>query len=132
MATSSLALYKNHTQTETLTLSSVKDNIVTYKVAGRSLALPSLLTIERKIGSAGAKANDHIVVRRQEIQQSTVIPANLVTGSVTLDISIPRDSTFTAARMLELLLETVSLLEDAGATAATAVNATALIAGSDV
>lgn len=132
MASSSIQPYKNNTTTETFTLVSSEKDGASYKVAGRPLANPYEVVIQRKLTAPSKKSNDHVVLRiyRTEPNADTGI---LATGQVTLDISIPKDQTvITATVMTELISELSSLLNEATAMEATTANIDALIEGYDL
>lgn len=82
-----------------------------YKVTSRTLQLPETLTIDFKIGSTGSKGNDHAVIKIS----NTVADSNGVaaTGSVTVDLSIPRNSGWTGTDSDDLLAFVQAFLTDA-------------------
>lgn len=131
MASASLTLYKNNTQTEVLNLVSQASTGASYKVAGRGLSTPISLTLDRKIQS-GVSKNDHVVIRLAQTDNN-VNTGKAATGQILIDVSIPKDqSILTPARMGELLSMAASALIDNAATGATSVNRTALIDGRDL
>jgi len=103
-------------------------------VASRALAKPFSFEILRKLAPAGSNVNDHVIVRvtRTEISATTLKP---VTGLVSLDISIPRDSVaITPVYMADLIAIMASAINDYAAvqTGASRVNANALLSGIDL
>jgi len=132
MASSSITPYKTNAATQAFALQSTSASGATFIVTGRSLANPHFIQITRKIGPSNSMANDHVIVRISltDPNATTLKP---VTGSVTLDISIPRDNaTVTLAEMTEELGLLASLLNDNTALAATTVNRSALLNGQDL
>lgn len=132
MASSTIIPYKDHTTAVPFSLVSTSAEKTVYRVTGRSLGLPHEISVQRKIGGSGSKSNDHVIVRiaRVEANAVTGIPATLLCS---LDISIPRDqSVLTSTVQLEALGMLASLLDDSTAVAATTVNRSALIAGTDL
>lgn len=62
-----------------------------YRVSSRALSLPQGMDIQMQIGNPGAKGNDHIkIIIRNVVRNATT--GAVSTGSVTLDLSVPRDS----------------------------------------
>jgi len=132
MASSSLTPYYNATQQLTFALVSTSAEKAVWRVAGRSLAEPFELSILRKIGPTGSKANDHVILKvaLTERDANTGFPA---TGSVAVDISIPRNDIAVATASMETLIKAVSsLLNDSTAAAATTVAADKLLGGNDL
>lgn len=131
MASSSLTLYKNNTQSDVFTLASQNAAGANYLVAGRSLSAPKAISVNRKI-NANASANDKISTKfiHTELNATTGKPA---TFSIDVIISIPKDtSNLTPTIQKEGCAIVSSLLNDGTAMAATAVNRTALIEGRDL
>lgn len=132
MASSSLTPYKDNTNQVTFALVSQSANGATYKVAGRDLATPYLVEVQRKLTNPGATGNDHIVLRAARVERN-VDTSKLATAQVLVDVSIPKDtSILDQTAQLELLAISSSLLNDATAMAATTANRSALIGGSDL
>lgn len=112
-------------------VSTSKDSSL-YRMAGRSLATPFTLEISRKIGPNGASANDHVIVRIVRVDRNATTQ-KLATASVTLDVSIPRDTTATAAADVVAMMGTMaSLINDCSDLAATTTNRTKLVNGRDL
>lgn len=132
MASASLAPYKNNSAQVTHLLVATGPTGSSYSVAGRSLGLPYGIQIQRKVGPSGSLANDHVIVK-VGCSYANATTGKIATGSVSCDISIPRDSTIiTTTVMAELLGQLSSLLNDSTALAATSANRVALIEGRDL
>jgi len=132
MASSSLVPKKSESTVETFALQNTSAQGATYSVAGRGLALPKQIVIQRKVGPSGSTGNDHVIVRvvHTDANATTGKP---VTSLVSLDISIPRDTaTITPTEVVESLGILASLLNDSTALAATTVARTALVEGRDL
>jgi len=116
----------------TLVPVSEDDAGATYKVAGRDLATPLGIEIQRKLTAPTATGNDHVIVRafRTERNAST---GKLATCQVLLDISIPKDtSILTIAEQTKLVAAVASLLNEETAMGASLANIAALITGSNL
>jgi len=138
MPASSLTLYDENTGTSVYALQSTSATKTVWAKAGRSLAKPQTVSIERKIGGTGVTANDHIIVTVSQTEQSTISPFKLQTFSAKMDLSIPRDWTgFTGgtnADMLKRIANLVSVLNNAAALAvanSANTNLNAVVSGSD-
>lgn len=132
MASSSLTPYYDNTNQVTFGLLKQSADTTTYVVADRPVATPYLVEVKKKLTSASAKANDHVIVRiaRIEKNSTTGVPA---TGQVTLDVSIPKDSdTITVAYVKQLLGLMSSLINDDAAIGATPAAISSLVAGGDL
>jgi hypothetical protein len=130
---SSASISPKYGDTETVTYGLVSDNAAgaKWQVSGRSLGLPKTLELNRKVGAPGAMGNDHVILRFSQTEANTET-GKIATGSVTLDVSIPRDvATITQAMMNDLLGMLSSLLNDLGAVEDTAsrANCIALLEG---
>lgn len=131
MASATLTLYKNNTQTDVFSLAAQSAVGASYLVAGRTLSAPKVITVDRKINS-NARANDKVSAKltHTEINTTSGLPA---TFSVEVIISVPKDtSILTATLQKEGCAIMASLLNDGTAMAATTVNRTALIEGRDL
>lgn len=130
MASSSIIPYINNTQTVTFSqvASSVEKTV--YKVAGRPLATPYQLELARKLVS-GSK-NDHITVRLSRVEQN-INTAQLATGQILVDISVPKDQSILTPDILKEMLGVIaSLCNDNAALAATSNSRAALVDGRDL
>jgi hypothetical protein len=104
MASSTLTLYDENSGTTIYALQSTSAQKTRYAVTGRSLAKPKAIEIERKFAPNNSSANDHIIVRVIQTEQSTLSPFKLSSFTASLDISIPRDLTgFTGGTTADLL-----------------------------
>jgi len=104
MASSSITLYDENTGTTVYALASQSGTKTVYLEAGRSLAKPKSITVERKLSANGSSANDHIIVTVSQTEASTIAPFKLQTFSAKLDVSIPRDLTgFASGNTTDLL-----------------------------
>jgi len=132
MATASFNAYKDNSTYDTFQLVSTTADGCQWKVASRDIALPYSVTLKRKIGSSGKLSNDHVLVTISRTERNSTT-GMLVTGSATLDISIPRDSaTVSATTMRYLVGELASILNDDAALAASNTNRFALVGGNDL
>jgi len=84
-----------------------------YKDATRSLALPLTLEVAVTTGNPGAKGNDHVKVKIASSVAGAGTSVPVVTGSVTLDISLPRDANWTDTHALDILSYLRDYLENA-------------------
>lgn len=85
-----------------------------YRNASRSLGLPQSLDFRYQIGNPGSKGNDRISVSLKNSVQNA--DTGLVsTGSVTIQLSIPRDSEWTQTDSEDLLIQLQDLFTDANA-----------------
>lgn len=87
-----------------------------YKDATRELALPRTLRFQFKLGNPGAKGNDQIIMKlNNSVENAT---SGLVsTGSVSVVLSIPRDSAWTNQMSEDLLIQLQDLFADANSIA---------------
>jgi len=132
MASASLVLSKNNTQTVTFGLASQFVNGAEWKVADRDLSTPYKITLERNLTQGNSVSNDRVSVRisRVERNATTGKPA---TASVSVLVSIPKDtSVLTQAAQKELLAMTSSLLNDCANVGATNAKTSAIVSGSDL
>lgn len=131
MASSTLTLYKNNTQTQAFALVSTTTDGARYMASGRAIACPFVIESKRKFNLNGT-GNDHVSIRVARTEQN-VATGKLATDQVLLDISIAKDQTIlTPTVQKELLAIMASALNEAAAVSATTVNATALIEGRDL
>lgn len=132
MASASLSPFNSNAVSVSFSLVSTSATGASYQASGRDLSLPYKVQIDRKIGPSGAAANDHVVMKISRIEKN-VTTAKLATGSVQIDISVPRDSAaLTKVYIVEMLGIASSLLNDNTALAATSVARTALAEGRDL
>jgi len=131
VAKSTIAPYRNSANSQSFSLVTTGATGSTWKVAGRDLALPYVVEIQRKLTSSGASGNDHIIVRvaRTERNATTM---KLATAQCLLDISIPKDTTLlTQTVQKEIVSILASVLNEETAMEATNANITALVSGGD-
>lgn len=132
MASATLTPYYNNTQQQTFALVSTDKNGSVYRVAGRDLATPRQLEIIRKIGPTGAAGNDHITLKLTHVGKNSTT-AKISAGSVTVDISCPRDTAAVSKGDMQAILSIISsLLNESTAMEATSVAITALTEGRDL
>jgi len=121
MASSSLTLYNENSGTTVYSLQSTSAQKTTYAVIGRSLAKPQTIEIERKFAPNNSGANDHVIIRCKQTEQSTLSPYKLCTFSAVLDVSVPRDITGfsggTTADLMKRIANLVSALNNSTALA---------------
>lgn len=132
MASSTLNPYKDNTNHVLFSLASTSATGAKYLVSGRSMSLPYICEITRKVTPANSTSNDHVTVRLAR-SEANATSGKLATAQVTLDISIPKDqSVLTAAVQKEIVSVLASILNEAAAMQATNANITALIEGRDL
>jgi len=120
MSSSALTPHYTGSTTKSFALVSENANGAKWLVASRPLANPETIELIRKIGSSGALANDHVILRltRAETNSST---SKVATAVVTLDISIPRDAVaVTQDNVNDMLGSMISLLNEVTDTTVTA------------
>jgi len=111
MASATLTVYDENAGTTVYGLQSTSASKTVYVKTGRSLAKPQAVEIERKFASGSSGANDHVIVRLKQTEQSTLSPYKLCTFSATLDLSIPRDLTgFTGGTTADLMKRVMNLV----------------------
>jgi len=131
MASPSISPHHSSSSTTVFGLVSETANGVKWQVAGRSLSAPYTVELNRKI-DPNATANDHIVLKVSRTEKNTTTSKS-ATGSVSVDISVPKDNTIlTTAELVKMAEIAASLINDYSASAATTTNATAFIEGSDI
>jgi hypothetical protein len=100
------------------------DNAITYDIVGhtptaslykntlRSLSLPQTLDYQYKLGVPGAKGNDKIIVNlKNTVQDGTT--NEFFTGSVKVEISLPRNDAWTATDTKDILVQLQDIFADA-------------------
>lgn len=131
MASQTLTLYKNNTQTQVFGLASVVADGARYMASGRAIACPFVVETKRKLNLNGT-GNDHVSLRIARTEQNATT-GKLATSQVLLDISIAKDqSILTPTVQKELVALLASALDESTAVESTTVNATALIEGRDL
>jgi hypothetical protein len=132
MASTSLTPFYASSGQYTFTLVTTSDSGATYKVAGRDLATPHLVEVQRKLTQPSALGNDHVVLRLARTERNTST-SKLATMQVLIDISIPKDtSILTIAEQTKMLATAQSLLNESTATEASLTAIAKLIGGSDL
>jgi len=131
MASSTLNPYVDNTNHQAFVLKSTSESGAVFMVAGRSLGAPFELEQVRKV-NANSLSNDHSIVRLTRKEANAAI-GKLATLQVTLDVSIPKDTTvLTQIEQKKLVSLLVSLLNESTAMEATNANITAIIEGRDL
>lgn len=83
-----------------------------YKDVSRSLALPRTLEFQYNVGNPGAKGNDHLrIILKDTVQNSST--GIISVGSLSIDVSVPRDSAWTQTFTEDLMAALVPLFVDA-------------------
>lgn len=130
MASSTITLYKNSTQTKSFLLANQGTESTVHKVAGRALACPE--QFERILTLKGAKANDLATYRYKRVEQNANTSA-LASLQIEVRISIPKDqSILNATAVVEGLSMIASAINDNSATSATTANRSAMAEGRDL
>lgn len=83
-----------------------------YRDAAQSLSLPRTLEFEHKFGPPGAKGNDRIVITLKRSNLGTT-SGLITTGSVKIELSIPRDQDYSETLSKDLLAQLQDLFVDA-------------------
>lgn len=131
MASNSLVLYNNNSTTTTYDLVTTGTDKTLWKVAGRALACPRLLEMQRKPTASSATGNDHVIVRCAIIERNTTTQ-KLATGQVVLDVSIPKDGSIITNTILgDLLSNVASLLNEKTVMEATRASVNCVVEGRD-
>lgn len=104
----SLTLNKESGST-TFTKVSEGENQVEHRDLSRSLSLPLSLRQTAKIGRAGSLGNDRIRISVQDTIANSVT-GKIVTGSVSIEVSIPRDVEFDAQHTKDMVCYARSFL----------------------
>lgn len=112
MASATVTLKNKADVNVVYTLVGVTDRGASYKDATRTLGLPRTLTMNTQLGAPGSLGNDRITMTlRNSVQNSG---SGLVsTGSVSVTLSVPRDSTWTETDSEDLLIQLQDLFTDA-------------------
>lgn len=132
MASSTLTFYYDATHSQSFSLVSTGQNLSNWKVAGRDLSLPYEVSVQRKLTPPSALGNDHVIVTIRGVERNATT-GKLVTGSVTMDISIPKDTaTIGLNAMSQMVGYLSSLINDGGVLAGTNTNRTAILGGRDL
>jgi len=132
MASASLTLYKNSTQTEVFSLRTTGAAGANYTVDDRSLAQPYGVSIQRKLTAPSAAGNDRIEVRVSRVEPNATT-GKLATLSATLVISVPKDQTvLDRTAQQEILAIVGSLIDENTAHSATVANIDTLLDGGDL
>lgn len=114
MASSSITLKDKADANIVYTLVSQTENGAVYRNAARSLGLPQSLRFSTNIGAPGSKGNDRVnITLKNSVQNETT--GLVSTGSVSIQLSIPRDSTFSVTDAEDLLVQLQDLFVDANA-----------------
>jgi hypothetical protein len=131
MATQTLTPYINNTQQITLTLASTGAEGSNWMVSGRDMSLPYRLEIRRKAVNPNSKGNDRVSLRLARSERN-VTTGLLATGSISMTVSVPKDSaTITQTHVKEMVAAIASLLDNCTAQEATNPNIAALVEGRD-
>jgi len=111
MASASYTLDKLDNTTTVFTLAGSTGRGAEYKLTSRALSLPLTLKIDFQVGATGSKGNDHLIVTiANTVQDSSGV---IGTGSVKIDVSVPRNSGWTGTDTDDLLAYVQSFLSDA-------------------
>lgn len=107
----------------TITLKDKADANVVYDLVGqtptsavytnsdRTLGLPEKLTFTYKVGAPGSKGNDRIMCKLENCVEDG--DGLVSTGSVTVTLSVPRNSAWTTTFSEDLLIQLQDLFTDA-------------------
>lgn len=131
MASSSLNPFVDNTNHQALVLKTTSAESTIFMVAGRNLAQPYEVEFQRKVNPSAA-SNDHCIIRlsRKEANATT---GKLATLQITLDCSIPKDTTIlTLTEQKKAIALIASLLNESTAMEATNVAITAILEGRDL
>lgn len=114
MASSSITLTDEADANIVYTLVGQNENSAFYKNTDRELSLPQELRFQYKLGNPGSKGNDQIICKlKNTVENDTT---NLISvGSVTVTLSVPRDSAWTNQMSEDLLIQLQDLFADANA-----------------
>jgi len=84
-----------------------------FKDTLRGLSVPQTLKLDFKVGAPGALGNDKILLTlSNSVANSAGNSPTVVTGSLKMEVSIPRASVWTATFTNDLMAELVSFLTD--------------------
>lgn len=127
MASSTLTLYRDNTNTTAFALVSTSDGSARWISSGRALATPFQVSQRIKVSKGAGNDEVYFTVSRTEANAST---GKLATALAEIRVSIPKDQTIlTPTLQKELLALCASAINDAAALGATLANRTALIEG---
>lgn len=112
MAASSYTLKDIAVADVVFSLTGATANGAEYKLATRSLALPLTLGIAFNLGAPGSKGNDHLLVTFKDTVENSSTGV-ISTGSVKVDVSVPRDGGWTTTKTEDLMAYVASLLSAA-------------------
>jgi len=100
-----------NTEASTVTLTKVGDglNQVEHRDLTRSLTTPLVLRQQAKLGQPGSKGNDHVLIKISD-SVANGDTGEIVTGSISCDVSIPRDAAYTAQHTEDLVCNLRSFL----------------------
>jgi len=110
MSSSTLVPHYSGATSYTYTLVSESATGAKWMVADRALCKPQSLELTRKIGPPTSKGNDHVILRLSRSEAGTGTGTPISTAAVTLDISIPRDTTALDADAVNNLLGALASL----------------------
>jgi hypothetical protein len=114
MASSTITLKDKADANITYTHIGSTDVGATYRNADRALGLPQSLAFNYQIGNPGAKGNDRVsIFLKNSVQNSDT--GLISTGSVSIQLSLPRDSEWTTTDSEDLLIQLQDLFTDANA-----------------
>lgn len=131
MSTSLTPYYDNTNQT-TFVQASASEKITKWIESGLDIACPHKVEVIRKLTPPTSNSNDHVILRVSKTMRNATT-SKLATMQVSLDISIPKDtSELDSTEQKALVSELASLLNEATAMEATSANITALIEGRDL
>jgi hypothetical protein len=112
MASSSITLKDKADSNIVYTLVGSSNNGAEFRNADRALGLPQSLSFQFIIGNPGAKGNDKVVMKLQNVVQNSSSGV-VSTGSVKIELSVPRDSEWTTTDTEDLLIQLQDLFADA-------------------
>jgi hypothetical protein len=113
MASSSIETTKHDdSTTRTLYLVGSSEVGATWKDSAQALSTPVTVSQKLMLAPVGAKGNDKIRLK-MAVTCDNNAGDGVVTGSATLDVSIPRDTGFTEAIARDMIAELASILVSA-------------------
>lgn len=119
MASSTLTGYYSPTASVVFDLVSSTNEGADWRVSGRSLGTPYMVSLRRVVGRTGQRSNDRITLRVSYSDQNAET-ALASTANVTLEVSIPRDVIAVPnSQSVEMLSVLGSILNDQSPTAVT-------------
>lgn len=102
MASATIVLKTYADANVTFTNAGQTSNGAVYKDSTRALSLPRTLEFSYGIGNPGAKGNDRLTVTiKDSVQNSTT--GLVSTGSIKVELSVPRDATWTETMTKDLM-----------------------------